>query len=266
VLVIEDNLDMQNHIKRVVEQQHHCLLAMSGEQGLLIAEEYIPDLIVCDIMLTGIDGFEVLKQLKENELTSHIPVILLTARSDLDSRLHGLNLQADEYLSKPFNQQELLIRIENLIENRKLLQQNYLHKFRDYQKEQQKESSVKKVSQLTPSESAILSVDEKFIEKLETIVAKMYLETDLGIQDLASNMAMSERQLQRKMKVTLGTTPNNFIKEFRLAKAKILLQNGSKIGRIALDVGFSSQTYFGRCFKESFNCTPKQYQQQFTKS
>jgi len=266
VLVIEDNLDMQNHIKRVVEQQHHCLLATSGEQGLLIAEEYIPDLIVCDIMLTGIDGFEVLKQLKDNELTAHIPVILLTARSDLESRLHGLNLQADEYLSKPFNQQELLIRIENLIENRKLLQQNYLDKFRDNLKVERKESSVKKVSQLTPSEKEVLSVDDKFIEKLEKIVAKMYLETDLGIQELASNMAMSERQLQRKMKVILGTTPNNFIKEFRLAKAKILLENGSKIGRIALDVGFSSQTYFGRCFKESFHCTPKQYQQQFTKS
>jgi PAS domain S-box-containing protein len=266
VLVIEDNLDMQNHIKRVVEQQHHCLLATSGEQGLLVAEEYIPDLIVCDIMLTGIDGFEVLKQLKDNELTSHIPVILLTARSDLDSRLHGLNLQADEYLSKPFNQQELLIRIENLIENRKLLQQNYLLKFRNNQKEERKDNSVQKVSQLTTSEDAILSVDEKFIEKLETIVAKMYLETDLGIQELASNMAMSDRQLQRKMKVILGTTPNNFIKEFRLAKAQILLQNGTQIGRIALDVGFSSQTYFGRCFKESFNCTPKQYQQQFTKS
>jgi len=266
VLVIEDNLDMQNHIKRVVEQQHHCLLATSGEQGLLVAQEYIPDLIVCDIMLTGIDGFEVLKQLKESELTSHIPIILLTARSDLDSRLHGLNLQADEYLSKPFNQQELLIRIENLIENRKLLQQNYLHKFRNNQKEERKENSVKKVSQLTTSEGNILSVDEKFIEKLETIVAKMYLETDLGIQELASNMAMSDRQLQRKMKVILGTTPNNFIKEFRLAKAQTLLQNGTQIGRIALDVGFSSQTYFGRCFKESFNCTPKQYQQQFIKS
>jgi PAS domain S-box-containing protein len=266
VLVIEDNLDMQNHIKRVVEQQHHCLLSTSGEQGLLVAEEYIPDLIVCDIMLTGIDGFEVLKQLKENELTAHIPVILLTARSDLDSRLHGLNLQADEYLSKPFNQQELLIRIENLIENRKQLQQSYLLKFRDNQKVERKENSVKKVSQLTASESAVLSVDEKFIEKLETIVAKMYLETDLGIQELASNMAMSERQLQRKMKVILGTKPNNFIKDFRLAKAQILLQNGSKIGRIALDVGFSSQTYFGRCFKESFHCTPKQYQQQLIKS
>jgi len=266
VLIIEDNLDMQNHIKRVVEQKHHCLLATSGEQGLVLAEEYIPDLIVCDIMLTGIDGFEVLKQLKENDITAHIPIILLTARSDLDSRLHGLNLQADEYLSKPFNQQELLIRIENLIENRKQLQQSYLHKFRDNLKEERKENSVKKVSQLTSNEEEVLSVDDKFVEKLENIVAKMYLETDLGIQELASNMAMSERQLQRKMKVILGTTPNNFIKEFRLAKAQILLQNGSKIGRIALDVGFSSQTYFGRCFKETFDCTPKQYQQQFTKS
>jgi transcriptional regulator GlxA family with amidase domain len=159
-----------------------------------------------------------------------------------------------------------LIRIENLIENRKQLQQSYLLKFRDNQKVERKENSVKKVSQLTASESAVLSVDEKFIEKLETIVAKMYLETDLGIQELASNMAMSERQLQRKMKVILGTKPNNFIKDFRLAKAQILLQNGSKIGRIALDVGFSSQTYFGRCFKESFHCTPKQYQQQLIKS
>jgi len=266
VLVIEDNLDMQSHIKRVVEQQHHCLLASSGEQGLLLAEEYLPDLIVCDIMLTGIDGFEVLKQLKSNELTDHIPVILLTARSDLESRLHGLNLQADEYLSKPFNQQELLIRIENLIENRKQLQQSYMHKFKEFQQEERKENSVQKASQLTGSDQKEQNSDDKFIEKLETVIAKMYLATDLDIQQLASNMAMSERQLQRKIKVLLGTTPNNFIKEFRLEKAKILLQNGAKIGLIALDVGFSSQTYFGRCFKESFNCTPKQYQQKYLKS
>jgi len=266
VLVIEDNLDMQSHIKRVVEQQHHCLLASSGEQGLLLAEEYLPDLIVCDIMLTGIDGFEVLKQLKNNELTDHIPVILLTARSDLESRLHGLNLQADEYLSKPFNQQELLIRIENLIENRKQLQQSYMHKFKEFQQEERKENSVQKASQLTGSDQKEQNSDDKFIEKLETVIAKMYLATDLDIQQLASNMAMSERQLQRKIKVLLGTTPNNFIKEFRLEKAKILLQNGAKIGLIALDVGFSSQTYFGRCFKESFNCTPKQYQQKYLKS
>lgn len=263
VLVIEDNLDMQSHIKQVIEQQHHCLLTISGEQGISLAQEFIPDLIVCDIMLTGIDGFEVLKQIKQDELTAHIPIILLTARSDLDSRLHGLNLQADEYLSKPFNQQELLIRIENLIENRQKLQQNYLNKYTADQKEQRKDSSVNNLSQLTCEDDPSQSKDEKFIEKLESVIAKMYTEPDIGCQQLAKEMAMSERQLQRKIKVLLGVTPNNFIKEFRLVKAQVLLKSGAQIGRIALDVGFSSQTYFGRCFKESFNCTPKQYQQQY---
>jgi len=261
VLVIEDNLDMQSHIKKVIEQQHHCLLTTSGEQGITLAQEFLPDLIVCDIMLTGIDGFEVLQQIKQNELTSHIPIILLTARSDLDSRLHGLNLQADEYLSKPFNQQELLTRIENLIENRKQLQKSYLQQFNENQKEERKDASVQNAAQLTATDEDVQSIDDKFLEKLETVIAKMYTEPELGIVQLASEMAMSERQLQRKIKVLLGTTPNNFIKEFRLIKAKALLKSGYQIGRIALDVGFSSQTYFGRCFKESFNCTPKQYQQ-----
>ncbi|WNC69690.1 response regulator [Thalassotalea nanhaiensis] len=261
VLVIEDNVDMQSHIKQVIEQQHHCMLAISGELGLSLAQEYIPDLIVCDIMLTGIDGFEVLKQLKDNELTAHIPVILLTARSDLDCRLQGLNLRADEYLSKPFNQQELLTRIDNLIENRKQLQQTYMHKFEQKQIAKRKENSVHNVSLLTEEDKENLSVDDVFLQKLEATVAKMYMEIDLGIDQLANELAMSERQLQRKIKVLLGTTPNNFIKEFRLAKAQELLKNGTQIGIVALDVGFSSQTYFGRCFKESFNCTPKQYQQ-----
>ncbi|KGJ90246.1 ATP-binding protein [Thalassotalea sp. ND16A] len=266
ILVIEDNVDMQSHIKQVIEQKHHCLLAMSGELGLTLAQEYIPDLIVCDIMLTGIDGFAVLKQLKSNELTAHIPVILLTARSDLDSRLQGLNLQADEYLSKPFNQQELLTRIANLIESRKQLQQSYLQKFKQSEKTARKENCVNKVSLLTEDSTEAQSLDELFLEKLQAAVAKMYMEIDLGIQQLASEMAMSERQLQRKIKVLLGTTPNNFIKEFRLTKAQELLKNGTQIGIIALDVGFSSQTYFGRCFKETFNCTPKQYQQDCVKN
>jgi DNA-binding response OmpR family regulator len=261
VLVIEDNIDMQSHIRQVIEQQYHCLLSSSGELGVSMAKEFIPDLIVCDIMLSGIDGFEVLKQLKQMELTAHIPIILLTARSDLDSRLHGLNLQADEYLSKPFNQQELLIRIENLIKNRHQLQANYLQQFKTNQKETRKENSVHKVSELTSDDEPNQSKDEAFIEKLEGVIANMYTDTDLGSQQLANEMAISERQLQRKIKVLFGITPNNFIKEFRLVKAQNLLKSGAQIGLVAMDVGFSSQTYFGRCFKETFHCTPKQYQQ-----
>lgn len=262
VLVIEDNLDMQSHIKQVIEQHHHSLLAGSGELGLTLAKEYIPDVIVCDIMLTGIDGFAVLKQLKSHELTSHIPVILLTARSDLDSRLHGLHLQADEYLSKPFNHQELLTRIGNLISNREKLQKLYLQNFNKDLQENRKNSSFENVAELAHVHGDNDTLDNKFLEKLEAITAKMYTDTDLDIIQLAAEMAMSERQLQRKIKALTGITPSNFIKEFRLKKAKMLLKSGAQIGRIALDVGFSSQTYFGRCFKELFNCTPKQYQQQ----
>jgi len=269
VLVIEDNLDMQSHIKQVIEQQHHCILAGSGELGLQLAQEYIPDLIVCDLMLTGIDGFEVLTQLKQDEMTSHIPVILLTARSDLESRLQGLNLNADEYLSKPFNQHELLTRIQNLIANRQQLQKRYLQKFTEEQKVEQKaerkSTSQKNVANLTQEPIEESSLDDKFLHKLEALIAKHYTEQELDISLLASELAMSERQLQRKIKVILGTTPNNFIKEFRLKKAQVLLTSGAQIGRIALDVGFSSQTYFGRCFKESYQCTPKQYQQRMAK-
>lgn len=261
VLVIEDNLDMQSHIKQVIEQQHHCILAGSGELGLQLAQEYIPDLIVCDLMLTGIDGFEVLTQLKQDEMTAHIPVILLTARSDLESRLQGLNLNADEYLSKPFNQHELLTRIQSLITNRQQLQKSYLQKFTNEKKAERKTTSQKNVAKLTQESIEQSSLEDKFLHKLEALIAKLYTEPELDISLLAKELAMSERQLQRKIKVILGTTPNNFIKEFRLKKAQELLISGSQIGRIALDVGFSSQTYFGRCFKESFNCTPKQYQQ-----
>ena len=265
VLVIEDNLDMQSHIKQVIEQQHHCILAGSGEHGLTLAQEYIPDLIVCDLMLTGIDGFEVLTELKNNDITAHIPVILLTARSDLESRLQGLNLNADEYLSKPFNQNELLIRIQNLINNRIQLQGRYLAQFTEEQKAEKHFACQENANRLSTSDSNQLNAEEKFLTKLENLIAKHYAEQELDITFLANNLAMSERQLQRKIKVILGTTPNNFIKEFRIKKAKQMLSNGSQIGRIALDVGFSSQTYFGRCFKEITGQTPKQFQQEITK-
>ncbi len=261
VLVIEDNIDMQSHIKQVIEQQHHCILAGSGELGLELAQEFLPDLIVCDLMLTGIDGFEVLKTLKEGEVTAHIPIILLTARSDLESRLHGLKLNADEYLSKPFNQDELLTRIQSLIDNRKLLQQSYLKSFNDEQKSSRLATSQDNLTKLTDSNIEEISLDDKFLTKLEGLIAEHYTEPSLDIASLSKELAMSERQLQRKIKSLLGTKPNNFIKDFRLKKAQELLKSGAQIGRIALDVGFSSQTYFGRCFKESFGCTPKQYQQ-----
>jgi len=261
VLVIEDNVDMQSHIKQVIETQHHCMLAGSGEIGLELAQEYLPDLIVCDLMLTGIDGFAVLHNIKSNELTAHIPVVMLTARSDLESKLKGLNLSADDYLCKPFQQNELLGRIQSCIDNRALLQSAFKRRYDGEQQDSRLTNAKLNVEKLTSPGTKQVTVEDKFVEKLEAVVAKNYTEPLLDVSFVAKEMAMSERQLQRKIKVILGTTTNNFIKELRLERAKALLQEGQQIGRIAMDVGFSSQTYFGRCFKEQFGCTPKQYQQ-----
>ncbi len=266
VLVIEDNPDMQSHIKYVIEQHHHCLIAGSGESGIDLARKYIPDLIVCDLMLPGIDGFSVLKSIKSHEVTAHIPIILLTARSDLDSRLEGLELNADEYLCKPFNQNELLIRIKNLIDTRKQLQQHYLQQFASQQKDIRHQQIQQNAAELTETAPEEESADDKFLRKLEKLVSEQYTDPQLDISTLASELAMSERQLQRKMNSLLGISPNNFIKKFRLKKAQELLKSGNQIGRIAMDVGFSSQTYFGRCFKEEFDCTPTQYQKQWNEN
>lgn len=257
VLIIEDNADMQEHIKHVLEKQHHCLLAPSGETGLNLAQQYLPDIIVCDVMLTGIDGFDVLQNLKENEITAHIPVIMLTARTDLESRLKGLNLHADDYLSKPFNQRELLVRIDSLITNRQRLQLSYQAQLKGNKEKKENDAGESNTHE---------TLNDKFINKLNDVIEHQYIEPELGITQMAEKLAMSERQLQRKIKVLLGTTPNNFIKDYRLKKALLLLESGAQIGRIAQDVGFSSQTYFGRCFKENYACTPKQYQQQLLES
>lgn len=262
VLVIEDNADMQTHIKRVIEQQHHCILADSGESGIELALSTIPDIIVCDLMLPGIDGFATLSALKEHELTNHIPVVMLTARGDLDSRISGFELKADEYLSKPFNQQELLVRINSLIENRKQLKTiHQAHAKKDLQNNNKKDT-LETAIELSAEADICETQTDKFLIKLAEVTSQLYTNMDLDIHLLAKELAVSERQLQRKLKTLLDISPNNYIKEFRLEKAKERLLNGEQIGQVALAVGFTSQTYFGRCFKESFDCTPKQYQKQ----
>lgn len=260
ILVIEDNPDMQAHLKQIIEHEHHCLVAGTGEHGVSLAQKFIPDLIVSDLMLPTMDGFEVLKQIKQTEVTAHIPVILLTARADLDTRLEGLQLKADDYLSKPFNHHELCIRINNLIDNRKQLHHFYAEKHSLEQKTHRREIIETSAKHGAQSEAVLRTLDDKFIEKLEHQISQHYANTELDVACIAANLAMSERQLQRKVKVLLDTSPTLLLRQYRLNKAQELLQQGKQVGRIAMEVGFSSQTYFGRCFKEAFDCTPKQYQ------
>ncbi|WP_196139009.1 response regulator [Aliikangiella sp. G2MR2-5] len=245
VLIVEDNPDMLSHINDILSPYHHCLLADNGEEGVRLAMDYLPDIIVSDVMMPGIDGFELLKTLKKTDMTSHIPIILLTARSDTDSKIKGLEAEADDYLSKPFDAEELTLRVKNQLRSRQKLQQKLSMQWQQ------------------SGEASAPPVEDKFVIKLEDVFEKNFTNTNFSMVELASQLAMSERQSQRKIKSVLGISPLEALKQYRLRKAKIQLETGEQIGVVAQSCGFTSQSYFGRCFKETYGMTPKQFQQSF---
>ncbi len=252
VLAVEDNTDMQNHLSQMISPHHQCLIAGDGEEGLRMALDYIPDIIISDVMMPGMDGFEMLKALRRNELTAHIPVIMLTARVDAESRIEGLEAEADDYLTKPFDGRELLLRVTNQIKSRVKLQQKLTRQWHFSLSQEGKQESV--------------SVEDKFIQKLNGVFQKHFGDPDVPMSFIASELAMSERQLQRKVKALLGVSPLEALRQFRLEQAKELLQQQQQVGLTAQACGFSSQSHFGRCFKEYVGVPPREYQKQFSTS
>jgi PAS domain S-box-containing protein len=245
VLIVEDNQDMQSQIKDILSPHHQCLLADNGEEGLSLATDYLPDIIISDVMMPLMNGFELLKRLKNNDMTTHIPVILLTAKSDSKSRIKGLEAEANDYLSKPFDANELRLRVHNQLISRQKLQQKLSLQWQ----------------QSPPDRPASQTVEDKFVLKLDDIFEHNHKNCDFSVQDLASLLAMSDRQVQRKIKALLNISPLEALKRYRLKQAKKQLASGDQIGIIAQNCGFSSQSYFGRCFKEQYAMTPKAYQQ-----
>ncbi len=253
VLIIEDNPDMRAYIQETLSEQFHCIMAENGQKGIDYAIEYIPDLIVSDVMMPEKDGFEVTNILKEDERTSHIPIILLTARGDKQSRMTGWKNKADEYLTKPFDEDELQIRVENLLGIRKILQHRFITALFN---------SPQLPTQL-PDEtsSARVLADEKeqaFLQKLNSTLEDIYSDPDLNLKQMASNLAISERQLQRKLKAVVDYTPNEYLRVFRLNKARDLILAGQKITAVAFEVGFKSSNYFSTCFKAHFGTSPSE--------
>jgi len=248
VLIIEDNIDMQRHLENILAPYHQCLVASNGQQGLSLANEYLPDIIISDVMMPGMNGFEVLQHLKEQEISTHIPVILLTAKSDHQSKIKGLSAQADDYLTKPFDAEELVLKITNLLKARKKMQIKYESQWQGFSRNQPDESSDE--------------VENSFLVELNKIFDQHYRDASFSMNYLANELAMSERQLQRKVKALVDISPLELLKRFRLEKSKLELKQNIQIGLVAQSCGFSSQTYFGRCFKEHFGITPKAYQQQ----
>lgn len=244
VLVIEDTPQMLDYLSELLAQDYRVLRACHGEEGLALAVEQLPDLIISDVMMPGIDGYQVCHRLKDAFETSHIPVILLTAKGDLQSRLEGWDQQADEYLAKPFSPQELLQRIANLLAIRQRLKLSF-------------------TGQHTHLEPPLLGVspkDTQFVERFKALIAERHSDETLNLPDTASTLAMSDRLLQKKLRALLDKTFTEYLRSYRLNRARELLSTGKKAMEVSDETGFSSQAYFNRCFKNEFGQTPGQYQ------
>ena len=241
ILIVEDNKDVREYIREILNNDYCVEEAINGEQGVRKAERIIPDLIVSDIMMPKMDGNQLTRILKNEEKTSHIPIILLTAKCEQESRIEGLETGADDYLTKPFDTEELRIRIKNLIENRRKLQEKFRRggpaPFRE----------VKHFGRL----------DQNFIDKLNKIIDEHLSEEEFSIEDLGKGVNMSRSQVHRKLTALTGKSPSLYMRSLRLAKASELIraQTGN-ISEIAYSVGFSSPAYFTRCFKEEFGFPP----------
>lgn len=254
VLIIEDNPDMQEFITSVLASHYHCLNAINGEDGIEIAISRVPDLIICDVMMPHMDGYQVVNQLRRNEITAHIPIILLTAKGDKASRIQGWNENIDDYMTKPFDETELLARIKNILSIRDILKHKLSQQITLPPQLNQEDSADKSIR--------LNSLDKQFVSRLISQVEKNFADHHFNSNQMASALGVSPRQLQRKLSALIDKSPMDILRQYRLKKASELIQGGYQVGVVADKCGFSSQSYFTQCFKAEYGMTPKQHRQQ----
>ena len=257
ILIIEDNDELRRFLAMILRDCYHVLEAGDGRQGLEIIGRELPDLIVSDVMMPEMDGIELLAAVNVNRDTSHIPVILLSAKASVDDRVRGLEYGADDYIAKPFNSAYLKARIESLIRQRSSLAAYYLgSSLKDSDKTEKKQPDVK-LEQVLES---VPSFNNTFIQEVIRLVDENLQNPDFKIDDLAETMNMSRAVFYRKIKTFTGASPIDLVKEMRLKRALELLDADTySLSEVAYQSGFSSPQYFSRVFKEQMQCTPNEY-------
>lgn len=241
ILVIDDNKDIREYIKSLFADKYMVLEAENGSVGIRKAMKYVPSVIICDVLMPEMDGLECCKRIKAEIQTSHIPVILLTACALDEQRIEGFECGADSYISKPFNSQLLLSRIQNLIANRQRLKQL----FGD--------------SRMSCKET-VNAVEKDFVERFQALIEKELGNSDLSVEDLGVQMGLSRVQLYRKIKALTNYTPIELLRILRLKRASSLLASTEKsISEITYEVGFTSPSYFTKCYKEYFGESPSDF-------
>lgn len=241
VLVIDDNQDVRDYVKMLLQDKYVVVEAVNGLEGVKQAMKYVPDVVVCDVMMPVMDGIECCKRLKSELQTSHIPVLMLTAYAMDEQRIQGYDSGADAYLTKPFNAKLLMTRIRNLIDNRKRLK-----------------SLAEDVT--GGGKQSLGEVDKGFVEKLKTLIDEKMGDSELSVEDLGAELGLGRVQLYRKTKSLTGYAPNELLRIARLKKAASLLASSEKtVAEITYEVGFSSPSYFTRCYKDYFGESPSEF-------
>ena len=242
LLIIEDNSDVRKYIIEILDEYYRIIEAINGEEGLSKSFEQIPDLIISDIMMPKMDGMQLCHFLKNDSRTSHIPVILLTAKATLKDKIEGLETGADDYIMKPFEAQELKVRIKNLLKQRKRIHEHF------------------KKYEIAFDDKNLTPIDQKFLRNVVGIISQYMSDEYFSVEILAEKLAMSRSLLHKKLVALVGEPPNELIKRIRLNKAaKLIEHKAGNISEIALQVGFNNPSYFAECFHKQFGINPSQY-------
>ena len=246
VLVVEDNKDVISYLKAILAAKYQLIVARNGEDGLALAEEHLPDIVLADIMVPKKDGTQLCCEMKESPMLNHIPVIMLTAKSSDEDRIKGLRCGAEAYIKKPFDPDELLITIHNILEGRKTLIDKYAAI---------SNNSNRSIHKSKESSNLI------FLQGVTDIIHAEMQHADLGPAFIAQKLSISLSQLNRKMNIVTGKSTMNYILQVKLNNARKMMQDKNiSMAEIANICGFSDQNYFSRMFKKEFGITPTQYQ------
>ncbi|OAD46446.1 hybrid sensor histidine kinase/response regulator transcription factor [Polaribacter atrinae] len=244
VLVIDDNNDIRDYLKEILEKKYRVYTAENGKEGLSIVHKKMPNLVISDIMMEGVSGYDVCKQIKTNINTSHIPVILLTAKNTIDDKIEGFEKGSDAFIEKPFNNKLLLTRVKALIEERDILKRKFL------------------LADTVSKDTIPTTVDKQFIEKIISKIEAHISESEFSVQSLTESVQMSQDQLYRKIKALTGLSINHFIRLIRIKKSARLLSEGNHtVSEILYMVGFNNPSYFTKCFKAEYGVLPSNYRE-----
>jgi DNA-binding response OmpR family regulator/anti-sigma regulatory factor (Ser/Thr protein kinase) len=255
LLFVEDNEELRSFLKIILSDGFHVIEAGNGIEGFEIARSQLPDMIITDLMMPEMDGLELARRIREEVTTSHIPVVVLTARTDLDTQVEALKRGADDFITKPFSSTYLRARIENILQQRKKLQELFLSTLADYP-----HSKAGRAYDVTPSEPLVESYDDKLMKNLMEVMEQNIDNSDLTVEELVSKIGIGRSVFFKKLKSLTGLAPIEFIREVRVKRAAQLIESGEyTISQVTYMVGCNDPRYFSRIFKQRFGMTPSEY-------